>query len=471
MSALTATAIVTSNATTIAREVNAGRLDPVAVIDAFQAVVAQRNAELNALVRYEPESARAEARRVAARIGAGEKLALAGVPLVVKDNVFVAGAAISQGSRLFADHIAPHDAIAVERARAAGAIVIGIGNCPEFASKGQTNSPLHGTARNPLDLSLTPGGSSGGNAAAIAASFAPIGLGTDGGGSGRRPPAHTGTVGLKPSFGAIPYGPGFPEPFWGIATIAPMGRTVADVAALLEVVAGIDVRDPDSIAIEPRHLDGDIATLRIAYSPRLGLDVAVDQDVAEAIDAAVERLRRSGWHIENTDPRWPAGLKEDALMPLQAGGLAAIHGDAFRKDASCFDPDIAQQIERGMSLTAADVGSALEASATIKRAIGQFFTRFDLLLCPTAPCVAWSADRLGPSHIGGRLAGPRGHAVFTPFFNHALTPAISIPAGSGRAGLPVGMQMIGRRASDWHVLQAATAAEVIFSSHSAGLKV
>jgi aspartyl-tRNA(Asn)/glutamyl-tRNA(Gln) amidotransferase subunit A len=388
----------------------------------------------------------------------------------VKDNIFVADTTISQGSRLFADHVAPCDAIAVERARNAGAVIIGIGNCPEFACKGQTNSPLHGIARNPHDVLLTPGGSSGGNAAAIAANFAPIGLGTDGGGSGRRPPAHTGTVGFKPSFGAIPYGPGFPEPFWGIATIAPMGRTVSDVATLFDAVAGVDVRDADSISIDPRRADADTTKLRIAYSPRLGLDVPVDEDVAAAIESAVEHLRRAGWRIETAAPRWPAGLQEDTLMPLQAGGLAALHGDAYRQDPSRFDPDIAAQLERGLGLTAADVGAALEACAAIKRAVGQFFGGYDLLLCPTAPCVAWSTGRLGPSHIGGHAVGPRGHAVFTPFFNHALTPAISIPAGTGRAGLPVGLQMIARRGADWRLLQAAAQAEAILASLNASQK-
>jgi aspartyl-tRNA(Asn)/glutamyl-tRNA(Gln) amidotransferase subunit A len=466
---MAAAEIVQSDAAAIARAVNAGRLDPIEVVEAFQGKIATRNGDLNALVRYTPETALAQARAIARRVAAGETLPLAGVPLVVKDNVFVTNTAICQGSRLFADHIAPCDAIAVERARAAGAVIIGIGNCPEFACKGQTNSPLHGIARNPHDVSLTPGGSSGGNAAAIAANFAPIGIGTDGGGSGRRPPAHTGTVGFKPSFGAIPYGPGFPEPFWGVATIAPMGRTVGDVAALFAAVAGVDVRDPDSTWIEP-HRNEDTRSLRIAYSPRLGLDVPVDDDVANAIEAAIEHLRRAGWQIESAAPRWPSGLKEDALMPLQAGGLAALHGDAFKQDASLFDPDIAAQLERGLGLTAADVGGALEASAAIKRAVGQFFGAYDLLLCPTAPCVAWSVDRLGPSHIGGQAVGPRGHAVFTPFFNHALTPAISIPAGTGRAGLPVGLQIISRRGADWRVLQAAAAAEAILAAHTLQMK-
>lgn len=457
------TNIVDHGATTIAREVNAGRLDPVDVVDAFHSVIVARNVELNALVRYAPEPARTQAHAVAKRIRSGEKLALAGVPIVVKDNIFVEGCAIRQGSWLFADHIASGDAISVARARAAGAIVIGIGNCPEFACKGQTNPPLHGTARNPHDLALTPGGSSGGNAAVIAANFAPFGLGTDAGGSGRQPAAHTGTVGFKPSFGAIPNGPGFAEPVWGISVIAPMGRTVADVAALFAAVAGADVRDPESIAIEPRRPPDAATSLRIACSPRLGLDVPTDDDVATIIDAAVVHLRRAGWRIANAAPCWPGGMKEDALMPLQVGGLVALHGEAFRHDAARFDPDIRAQIETGLGLSAVDVGTALEASASIKRTAGQFFVDYDLLLGPTTPCVARSTDRLGPTHIGGQAIGPRGHAVFTPFFNHALTPAISIPAGKGRSDLPIGLQIIGCRTSDWTVLGTAAAAEAIFA--------
>ena len=455
--------IVLSDALSIARGVNAGDLDPVDVIQAFQAIIAERNDTLNALVRYDTASARKQAEQVAKRIGAGERLPLAGVPLVVKDNIFVAGHRISQGSRIFADFRPPCDAIAVERARAAGGIVIGIGNCPEFACKGQTNSPLHGAARHPSDTRLTPGGSSGGNAAALAADFAPIALGTDGGGSGRRPPAHTGTVGFKPSFGAIPYGPGFPEPFWGVATIAPMGRTVGDVIALFAAVAGPDPRDCESITIEPDVALRSAKDRRIAYSPRLGLDVPVDADVTEAIGVGVERLRRAGWTIVQRDPVWPAGVTETSFMALQAGGLAALHGSAFAHDPAQFDPDIAAQIERGLRLRASDVGAALEASAAIKRAVAIFFGDFDLLLCPTAPCVAWPIDRLGPARIGGVAVEARGHAVFTPFFNHALTPAISIPCGRGRDNLPVGLQMIARRGADWLVLRSAETAGQVMS--------
>ena len=442
----------------IAAAVNTSKLDAVEVTESFIARIEQANPALNALVRFEPEMARREASDVRRRQKCGEHMPLAGVPVVVKDNVWVGGRRIAQGSRLYADHVAPEDAIGVARLRKAGAVIIGIGNSPEFACKGVTNSPFHGTTLHPLDDRLTPGGSSGGNAAALAADFAPIALGTDGGGSGRRPPAHTGTVGFKPSFGAIPYGPGSPEPFWGIAVLAPMGRTVSDVETLFDVIAGPHPRDPESIPVDPSTPPDPIRG-RIAFSPQLGLGVPVDPEVSRAIEAAIGVLNDAGWPIERADPRWPNGFSEAAVMPMQAAGLVALHGDAFKRDPEAFDPDIRAQIERGLKLTEADVAQALEASQQIKRTVGVFFQDYDLLLCPTAPCVAWPHKRLGPERIGGIEVGPRGHAVFTPLFNHGLVPAISIPAGQGRDGLPVGLQIIGRRGQDHRVLAAAAVAE------------
>jgi aspartyl-tRNA(Asn)/glutamyl-tRNA(Gln) amidotransferase subunit A len=455
-------------AITIAADVTARRRDPVAVMQEFLTRIDTGNPKLNAIVRHDPQRALDDAQAVTTRLDAGETMPLAGVPIIVKDNIWVSGRNISQGSRLFADFTAPADAISVARVCAAGAVVIGIGNCPEFACKGQTNSPLHGASLHPMDVALTPGGSSGGNAAALAAGFAPLALGTDAGGSGRRPSAHTGTVGFKPSFGAIPYGPGFSEPFWGISVIAPMACTVADAALLFGAIAGPDTRDADSIQIEPRGSARPAKALKIAYSPRLGLDVPVDTEVAAAINAGVDALRRAGWTITRSDPVWPKGLLETALMPLQAAGLAALHGAAFKREPAMFDPDVAAQIERGLSLTGADVGHAFEASMTVRRTLAEFFTTTDLLLTPTAPCVAWSVNHLGPAQIGGVDVPPRGHAVFTPFFNHALSPAMSIPCGRGRSALPIGLQIAGRRGADYQVLAAALEAEAALAAFNGG---
>jgi aspartyl-tRNA(Asn)/glutamyl-tRNA(Gln) amidotransferase subunit A len=390
---------------------------------------------------------------------------LAGVPVVIKDNIWVENWRITQGSRLFADFVAPRDAIAVERLRRAGAVVVGIGATSEFACKGVTTSPLFGPTRHPLDARLTPGGSSGGPAAAVAAGLVPLAIGTDAGGSSRRPPAHVGVVGFKPSYGAIPYGPGFAEPFFGLSVIAPIATSVADAVLAFESMAGIDTRDPDSAVIaSERH---DIAGLRIAFSPLLGLDAAIDDAVAEGIASAIELLRGAGLKIACHDPLWPAGATEEALMPLQQAGLAALYGTAFRSDPGLFDADIARQIEQGLGWSSTDVAAALQTSSAIAGAFTAFFCEFDLLLAPTVPCAAWPLTQLGPDLIGGKAASPRAHAAFTPFANHARLPAISIPCGASPEGLPFGLQIMAARGNDRTLLGAALRIEAVLARHNA----
>jgi len=448
----------TNSAREIAADVTAGRTTAVETAKAALGRIEAAKA-LNAVVTVDPERTLADAAAVDARLRAGETMPLAGVPVIVKDNIWVGGWRVTQGSRLFADFIAPRDAIAIERLRSAGAVVVGIGATSEFASKGVTTSPLFGPTRHPLDPALTPGGSSGGPAAAVAAGLVPLAIGTDAGGSSRRPPAHVGVAGFKPSYGAIPYGPGFAEPFFGLSVIAPIAADIADIALAFEAMAGSDPRDPDSAVIAKEV--GDVAGLRISFSPRLGLDVAIDDVVADGLVSAVDRLCAAGLRIMQHDPVWPAGATEEAIMPLQHAGLAALYGDAFRKDPTIFDPDIAKQIERGLSWSGAEVAGALVASAAVASAFAAFLTDVDLLLTPTVPCVAWPLTQLGPDMIGGKPASPRGHAVFTPFVNHARLPAISIPCGTDPRGLPFGLQIIARRGQDRTLLDAAHRIEAL----------
>jgi aspartyl-tRNA(Asn)/glutamyl-tRNA(Gln) amidotransferase subunit A len=451
----------TLTAAEIATDVTAGRATAVDMaIAALNRIDAAR--ALNAVVTIDRERTLRDADKVDSRHRAGERMPLAGVPVVVKDNIWVEGWRITQGSRLFADFVAPQDAIAIERLRHAGAVVVGIGATSEFACKGVTTSPMFGPTRHPLDPKLTPGGSSGGPATAVAAGLVPLAIGTDAGGSSRRPPAHVGVVGFKPSYGAIPYGPGFAEPFFALSVIAPIATNVADIALAFDSLVGLDPRDPDSatIANEPDELDG----LRIAYSPRLGLDVAVDEVVANGLASAVEHLSSAGLQIANRDPVWPPGVTEESIMPLQQAGLAALYGDAFRRDPTVFDVDIARQIERGLSWTGAEVAAAQSASSAIARAFAAFFCDVDFLLTPTVPCVAWPLSQLGPTMIGGLPASPRGHAIFTPFVNHARLPAISIPCGMDRSGLPFGLQIISGRGHDRGLLKAALRIEVLLKS-------
>ncbi|MEI8145827.1 MAG: amidase [Alphaproteobacteria bacterium] len=445
--------------------VRRGALDVEAVATEALNRIEAGNPALNAVVNYDRSYGLANAARVKARVKAGETLPLAGVPLIVKDNIWVGGRRITQGSKLFEDFVAPTDALAVARLVEAGAVIVGIGACSEFAAKGLTVTPLYGPTHHPMDHTLTPGGSSGGNAAAVAAGFVPLSLGTDAGGSSRRPPAHCGLVGFKPSFGAVPYGPGFVEPFWGTSALCPITRDVADAKLMFEVMAGPHPDDPDSVEIAP--LDArPMSSLKIAYSPRFGLNVPIDEEVVLAIEAGVKALRSAGYIIEEADIPWPEGITEMSVMPLQHAGLAALYTEAWAKRRADIDPDLGAQIESGGRFGAADVAKALAASEVIRHTVGRFFNRFDLVVGPTTPCVAWPWTKLGPDMIGGKAVPPRGHAVFTPLFNHAQTPAISIPCGTGRAGLPIGLQIVGAKGRDRMVLAAAGAFETVLNGNA-----
>ncbi|MDQ2101946.1 amidase [Azospirillum isscasi] len=448
----------------IAEQVATRKVSAAALYGDLLERIAAENPRLNAIVHLDPDAGLAEARAADERAARGEALPLLGVPFTVKDNIWVRGQPVRQGSRLFQDFVAPEDAVAVARLRAAGAVFAGITNCSEFACKGVTTNLLHGPTRNPWDVTLTPGGSSGGAASAVAAGLAPLALCTDGGGSTRRPAAHVGVVGMKPSAGVVPHPIGFAEPVFGNSVIGQMARSVADVALMLDVLAGPDPRDPQSVAVSGPFVDAtanpDPAGLRIAYSPRLGLGAPVDPEVAACVERAVHRLADAGAIVEEADPVWPEGAGESGLMPLQFAGLAALHGERYRARPDLFDPDIAQQIEAGLRTSGAEVARALHLREEAYRALAALFTRHDLLVCPTTPVTAWPFDRLGPATIEGRSVTPRGHAVFTPLFNHCYAPACSVPCGvAGSGGLPVGLQIAGPRLSDAAVLRLAAVVE------------
>lgn len=440
-------AIVTMDARHIAQAVNSGRLAATEVVEAFLGVIAKRNPSINALVAVDPQRSIRDARLIDERVLSGEILPLAGVPLIVKDNIWAEGWPITQGSRLFADFVADRDADAVRLAKSAGAVVVGIGACSEFAAKGVTRSPLHGITHHPQDSDLTPGGSSGGNAAALAAGMAPLALGTDAGGSSRRPPAHCGVVGFKPSQDTVPYGPGFAEPFWGVSVIAPMGRTVDDCALLFEVLSS----QKHSIASD----------LRIGVNPTFGIDAAIDDDVAKVFAATLDRLQKAGVNLRSTTVEWPEGMSEEALMPLQHAGLAMLYGERWKAEPELFDPDLGTQIERGLALQGITVAQALDQSHRLRGALDNLFEHCDFIVGLTTPCTAWPHDRLGPATIGGMPASPRDHAALTPRFNHAGVPALSLPCGVTDKGLPVGLQIVGPKGSDARLLAVATQFETI----------
>lgn len=454
--------LIDATALEVAAGVRSRQVSAREVAQATLAHIERCNPSLNALIHVDPDRALAEADALDLRLKRNPESAglLTGATFSAKDNLWVQGRPASQGSRLFADFVAPANAVAVERLQAAGGVTLAGSNCSEFACKGNTTNLIHGATRNPWDTTRTPGGSSGGAAAAVAAGLGHLALCTDGGGSTRRPAAHTGVVGFKPSAGAIAHPTGFAEPVFGNSVVGLMARTVEDVAALFDTVAGADPRDPLCVAGAIHSpvsgtLQNSLKGLRVAFSPRLGFDVAVDPEVAAATARSAAWLRDAGADVIEADPQWPQGTSEDALMPLQFSGLAAIHGEAFLQNPALFDPDIGAQIERGLALRGADVASALLHREALYRSLAEFFSRFDLLLTPTTPCVAWALQDLGPRTIAGQAVSPRAHAAFTPVFNHVYAPACSVPIALDHQGLPIGAQLVAPRWHDATVLQAA----------------
>ena len=453
------TELLDQGAAAIATAVRGGKTTARDVAEAAIARVEARNKALTAIVDFNPAEARTVADAVDARRKQGFDGPILGVPYTVKDTTWVAGRRVTNGSLLYKDFIPPRDALAVERLRNAGGVFLGMTNTPEMAAKGHTENKVYGPTRHPMNIALTPGGSSGGAAAALAAGFTPIALGTDGGGSGRRPASHCGVVGLKTSAGAIPTPFGFGGaygPLYGV--VAPMGRSVADARVAFEVMAGPDPRDPHSVAL----LDvPPPSNPRVAVSPRLGLDVAVDPDVMAAFEAAVARLRAAGWRIEEADVAWPESTTETAFAAVNAAASALLYGERHAKQKDLFGDNVAGLIERGRSVPGTDVVASFRFADACARSVAAFFADYDYLLTPTTACVSWPVEQVYPRVIENRQVGPRGHAAFTPLFNLALVPGISVPCGAGRDGLPVGLQIVAPRLHDRPLLAMAQRAETV----------
>ena len=425
--------------------VQSGAVTPEALTSEALSRAETRDAKINAICLINP-GAMQEAAVVSHRLRSGEVLPLSGVPVLIKDNIWVKGLRIAQGSNLFANHIAPKDAEAVKRLRKAGAIVIGVTTCSEFACKGATISPLHGITRNPVNPEWTSGGSSGGSVAAVAAGIVPLALGTDAGGSSRRPPAHTGLCGLKPTQDLIPYGPSFDEPVWGVSVICPIARAMEDIALAMQVLAGV-IPEPTP-------------TLRLAASKDFGTGQVLDPDVAANFETVLATLKAAGVAIDAAEINWD-GIKGHDILPLQFAGLAQMYGDIWYKTPELFDPALSQQIETGLSVTGTEVAAAHQISHRMRQTLRAALDTFGFIATPCTPCAAWPAEDNAPAQIGGLPAAPRDHAAFTPQINHAGVPAVSIPCGTDREGRPLGLQIIAAAGRDAELIALAQKLEPI----------
>ena len=425
------------------------------VTTACLARIERLNPVLNAVIAADAAAALLGARQSEARWAEGRPAGpLDGVPLTLKDNIAVAGLPCRWGSPAFRDHAPVQDELPVARLRAGGAVILGKTNVPEFTLEGYTSNTLFGPTGNPWNPRLTPGGSSGGAVAAVAAGMGPVALGTDGGGSIRRPASHTGLVGLKPTPGRVPRADGLPAILLDLEVVGPMARRVADAAALLAAIADpAPGQDPLSRGFPPFAALATTPRLRIRYVPRFG-GHPVDRGIATSVDEAARRLAALGHRVEEATPPFDP----DAILPLfgtlGAAGLAWML-DRLPGRPLPASPSLAAMAEAGRALPATALMEALDAMAAFRRHMARLLTEeCDAILTPAAAALPWPADASHPPTIAGQPVGPRGHAVFTNFANLGALPGIALPCAPVE-GLPVGFQLVGAPGAEAVLLAAA----------------
>ena len=434
------------------------QISPVEVTKAVYARIEAHDSKVNAFCFLDQEAALAAARESEARWQRGEPRGLVdGVPVTIKDLLLTKGWPTLRGSRIVdPDQPWEEDAPAVAALRRNGATIIGKTTTPEFGWKGITDSALTGITRNPWNTQVTPGGSSGGAAAACALGMGALHIGTDGGGSIRIPAGFSGTFGLKPSFGRVPAWP--LSPFGTVAHVGPITRTVADAALMLNVISEPDARDwhalPYDAADYREGLQAGVKDLRIAYSPDLGF-VDVDAEIAAAVKDALGVLEGLGARVEEVAaPFEPTG---PTFLAHWACGAAQLLRMFSEEQRALIDPDLQEVAAFGEQISLADYQDAVAVRGALGERMQRFFDRFDLLVTPTLPIPAFTAGIEKPE----TMAGDR-WADWTPFtypFNLTQQPACSVPCGLTAAGLPMGMQIVGPKYADAMVLRAARAFE------------
>jgi aspartyl-tRNA(Asn)/glutamyl-tRNA(Gln) amidotransferase subunit A len=452
-----------TSAHALAAAVRRGELSPLALMQATLERVSRLNPVLNAFVALRAEAALAEARALGERIGRGEDPGpLAGIPFGVKDLEDLAGLPTTHGSVPFRNHVAKADSTQVRRLRRAGAIPIGKTNTPEFGYTAFTKNRLFGVTRNPWNVARTPGGSSGGSAAAVASGLVPLATASDGGGSIRIPASYVGAFGLKPTFGRVPRGPFLFRDWIDTACYGPLTRCVTDAALFLDAVAGRDPHDPDSLP-HPGHsyverLDALPRGLRVAYSATLGY-ARVAPDVRREVESAVETVGDAlGRPIEPLPDRFTdAGFSWAALNAFQLHAELAPIIETHRDD---WGRGFISGVDLGGRITAAEIGSYQRERLQLIEEMASLFARYDLLLTPTLPTTAFPAGGPLPDRVEGeKLTSPIHAVAFTYPFNLTGHPAATVRAGFSDEGLPVGLQLVAERGREDLLLQVARAYE------------
>ena len=433
----------------------------------MQAVLARIDAvnpAVNAYVTVAGESALAAARRATRALSrkGGVLPPLHGVPVAIKDLTATKGIRTTWGSLIYEHHVPTEDDLVVQRLKAAGAIVVGKTNTPEFGAGGTTFNAVFGATRNPWNTALTCGGSSGGAAVAVATGMGPIAQGTDLGGSLRTPAAFCGVVGFRTTPGLVPQHPRVLV--WdSLGVTGPLSRTVADAALMLSTIAGPDERAPVSYEVDTRQFiravkAPSIKGWQVAWTPDLDGLIPVNDEVSRVAHEAVGVFRSLGARVEDACPSFSE--VPDIILGTRALTMVALHAEKLPEWRELMQKDLVRDIEHGMTLTAREIARSEALRSVLWHRVRAFMATRDLLVLPTVAVPPFPVDEPYPSEINGK---PLDH--YTQWFNltYAITltglPAISIPCGFTRSGLPVGLQIVGRRRQEAAVLRAAAAFE------------
>jgi amidase len=452
-------------ATELARLYRTRQASPREVLDAVLARIDAVNPQLNAYVTLAKESAIAAADAATEAISRGDRLApLHGIPVSIKDLTPTGGIRTTYGSKIYEDHVPDEDALMVARLKAAGAIVVGKTNTPEFGAGGNTFNAVFGATHNPWNPALTCGGSSGGAAVALATGMGPLAQGTDVGGSLRTPASFCGVVGFRTTPGLIPVYP--TDLAWdSIGVVGPMARTVGDVALMLSVMAGPDDRAPLSYEVDTRQfLDAvnqpSIARWRVAWSPDLNGLIPVDAEVARIAERATGVLASLGARVEAACPDFHE--VNDIVLATRGVSMVAHHADRVERWRGVMQEGLVWNVDQGLALTPRQIAEGEKLRTVLWQRVRQFMEGqgYDLLVTPTVAVQPFPVEQPYPTEINGK---PLDNYTQWFFLTYAISviglPAISVPCGLTAGGLPVGLQIVGRRRQEAAVLRAAAAFE------------
>jgi amidase len=457
--------IVMMDAIALSRAIRDKQVSCAEVMTTYLDHIARMNPSVNAIVSLRERGAlMVEARERDAQLARGEYLGwMHGFPQAIKDLTAAKGLPNTQGSPLFKDFIPQNDAIVVERMRRAGSIIIGKTNVPEFGMGSHTYNPVFGATLNPYDRTKSPGGSTGGGAAALALRMMTVCDGTDYGGSLRNPGAYNNVFGLRPSNGRVP-SEGL-DPFApSVSVVGPMARTVPDLAMLLSTQAGYDPRVPLSIAEDPARFAGtlqrDIKGTRIAWLGDLKGNIPHEAGVLDLCRAALRSFETLGCIVEDATPDFPPQRVWNAFVKIRAhqqgGPLRAIYADPAKR--ALMNEQAQYEVETFLKLSPSDVVEAQSARAAWYQSVRRFLERYDCFVMPSSQLFPFDAKLKWPTEIAGRKMDTY-HRWMEGVSMVSLSgcPAVNVPAGFGGQGLPMGMQIVGPNRSEFALLQIAYA--------------